>query len=244
MRAMLFAAGKGTRLRPITDQIPKALVPVAGKPLLAIVIERLRNAGVREIVINIHHFGEQILDYLSNNDFGVNISVSDERESLLDTGGGLKKAVPLFSSSSSNEPILLHNVDILSNADIASFYEKSSKQTATLLVSSRKTSRYLLFDENNCLRAWQNVTTGEMRSPYADIDLGRLRSYAFSGIHCFSPCLFPFMESCAERFSLIDFYLQVCDKVDIKCEVKPDLRMLDVGKIDTLQRAEDFLLDL
>ena len=178
MRAMLFAAGKGTRLRPITDQIPKALVPVAGKPLLAIVIERLRNAGVREIVINIHHFGEQILDYLSNNDFGVNISVSDERESLLDTGGGLKKAVPLFSSS--NEPILLHNVDILSNADIASFYEKSSKQAATLLVSSRKTSRYLLFDENNCLRAWQNVTTGEVRSPYANIDLGRLRPYAFS----------------------------------------------------------------
>lgn len=242
MRAMLFAAGKGTRLRPITDQIPKALVPVAGKPLLAIVIERLRNAGVREIVINIHHFGEQILDYLLNNDFGVNISVSDERESLLDTGGGLKKAVSLFSSS--NEPILLHNVDILSNADIASLYEKSSKQAATLLVSSRKTSRYLLFDENNCLRAWQNVTTGEMRSPYADIDLGRLRSYAFSGIHCFSPCLFPLMESFAERFSLIDFYLQVCDKVDIKCEVQPDLRMLDVGKIDTLQRAEDFLLDL
>ena len=242
MRAMLFAAGKGTRLRPITDQIPKALVPVAGKPLLAIVIERLRNAGVKEIVINIHHFGEQILDYLSNNDFGVNISVSDERESLLDTGGGLKKAVPLFSSS--NEPILLHNVDILSNADIASLYEKSSKQAATLLVSPRKTSRYLLFDENNCLRAWQNVMTVEVRTPYADIDLGRLRSYAFSGIHCFSPCLFPFMESFAERFSLIDFYLQVCDKVDIKCEVKPDLRMLDVGKIDTLQRAEDFLLDL
>ena len=242
MRAMLFAAGKGTRLRPITDQIPKALVPVAGKPLLAIVIERLRNAGVREIVINIHHFGEQIMDYLSNNDFGVNISVSDERESLLDTGGGLKKAAPLFSSS--NEPILLHNVDILSHADIASFYEKSSKQTATLLVSSRKTSRYLLFDENNCLRAWQNVTTGEVRSPYADIDLGCLRPYAFSGIHCFSPCLFPFMESFAERFSLIDFYLQVCDKVDIKCEVKPDLRMLDVGKIDTLQRAEEFLVDL
>ena len=242
MRAMLFAAGKGTRLRPITDQIPKALVPVAGKPLLAIVIERLRNAGVREVVINIHHFGEQILDYLSNNDFGVNISVSDERESLLDTGGGLKKAVPLFSSS--DEPILLHNVDILSNADIASFYEKSSKQAATLLVSSRKTSRYLLFDKNNCLRAWQNVTTGEVRSPYADIDLGRLRSYAFSGIHCFSPCLFPLMESFAERFSLIDFYLQVCDKVDIKCVFQPDLRMLDVGNIDTLQRAEEFLLDL
>ena len=242
MRAMLFAAGKGTRLRPITDQIPKALVPVAGKPLLAIVIERLRNAGVGEIVINIHHFGEQILDYLSNNDFGVNISVSDERESLLDTGGGLKKAVPLFSSS--NEPILLHNVDILSDADIALFYEKSSTQAATLLVSSRKTSRYLLFDENNCLRAWQNVTTGEMRSPYADIDLDRLRPYAFSGIHCFSPSLFPFMEIFADRFSLIDFYLQVCDKVDVKCEVNPDLRMLDVGKIDTLQRAEEFLLDL
>ena len=242
MRAMLFAAGKGTRLRPITDRLPKALVPVAGKPLLAIIIERLRNAGVEEIVINIHHFGEQILDYLSNNDFGVNISVSDERESLLDTGGGLKKAVPLFSSS--NEPILLHNVDILSNADIASLYEKSSKQAATLLVSSRKTSRYLLFDENNCLRAWQNVMTGEVRTPYADIDLGRLRPYAFSGIHCFSPSLFPFMESFAERFSLIDFYLQVCDKVDVKCEVKPDLRMLDVGKIDTLERAEEFLQNL
>ena len=242
MRAMLFAAGKGTRLRPITDRLPKALVPVAGKPLLAIIIERLRNAGVEEIVINIHHFGEQILDYLSNNDFGVNISVSDERESLLDTGGGLKKAVPLFSSS--NEPILLHNVDILSNADIALFYEKSSTQAATLLVSSRKTSRYLLFDENNCFRAWQNVMTGEVRTPYADIDLGRLRPYAFSGIHCFSPSLFPFMESFAERFSLIDFYLQVCDKVDVKCEVKPDLRMLDVGKIDTLERAEEFLQNL
>ena len=242
MRAMLFAAGKGTRLRPITDRLPKALVPVAGKPLLAIIIERLRNAGVEEIVINIHHFGEQILDYLSNNDFGVNISVSDERESLLDTGGGLKKAVPLFSSS--NEPILLHNVDILSNADIALFYEKSSTQAATLLVSSRKTSRYLLFDENNCLRAWQNVMTGEVRTPYADIDLGRLRPYAFSGFHCFSPSLFPFMESFAERFSLIDFYLQVCDKVDVKCEVKPDLRMLDVGKIDTLERAEEFLQNL
>ncbi len=242
MRAMLFAAGKGTRLRPITNKIPKALVPVAGKPLLAIVIERLRNAGVKEIVVNVHHFGEQILDYLSNNDFGVNISVSDERESLLDTGGGLKKAVPLFSSS--NEPILLHNVDILSNADIALFYEKSSTQAATLLVSSRKTSRYLLFDENNCLRAWQNVMTGEVRTPYADIDLGRLRPYAFSGIHCFSPSLFPFMEIFADRFSLIDFYLQVCDKVDVKCEVKPDLRMLDVGKIDTLERAEEFLQNL
>ncbi|WP_314572068.1 nucleotidyltransferase family protein [Alloprevotella tannerae] len=242
MRAMLFAAGKGTRLRPITDRLPKALVPVAGKPLLAIIIERLRNAGVEEIVINIHHFGEQILDYLSNNDFGVNISVSDERESLLDTGGGLKKAVPLFSSS--NEPILLHNVDILSDADIALFYEKSSTQAATLLVSSRKTSRYLLFDENNCLRAWQNVMTGEVRTPYADIDLGRLRPYAFSGIHCFSPSLFPFMEIFADRFSLIDFYLQVCDKVDVKCEVKPDLRMLDVGKIDTLERAEEFLQNL
>lgn len=242
MRAMLFAAGKGTRLRPITDRLPKALVPVAGKPLLAIIIERLRNAGVEEIVINIHHFGEQILDYLSNNDFGVNISVSDERESLLDTGGGLKKAVPLFSSS--NEPILLHNVDILSNADIALFYEKSSTQAATLLVSSRKTSRYLLFDENNCLRAWQNVMTGEVRTPYADIDLGCLRPYAFSGIHCFSPSLFPFMEIFADRFSLIDFYLQVCDKVDVKCEVKPDLRMLDVGKIDTLERAEEFLQNL
>ena len=239
---MLFAAGKGTRLRPITDRLPKALVPVAGKPLLAIIIERLRNAGVEEIVINIHHFGEQILDYLSNNDFGVNISVSDERESLLDTGGGLKKAVPLFSSS--NEPILLHNVDILSDADIALFYEKSSTQAATLLVSSRKTSRYLLFDENNCLRAWQNVMTGEVRTPYADIDLGRLRPYAFSGIHCFSPSLFPFMEIFADRFSLIDFYLQVCDKVDVKCEVKPDLRMLDVGKIDTLERAEEFLQNL
>lgn len=242
MRAMLFAAGKGTRLRPITDRLPKALVPVAGKPLLAIIIERLRNAGVEEIVINIHHFGEQILDYLSNNDFGVNISVSDERESLLDTGGGLKKAVPLFSSS--NEPILLHNVDILSNADIALFYEKSSTQAATLLVSSRKTNRYLLFDENNCLRAWQNVMTGEVRTPYADIDLGRLRPYAFSGIHCFSPSLFPFMEIFADRFSLIDFYLQVCDKVDVKCEVNPDLRMLDVGKIDTLERAEEFLQNL
>ena len=150
MQSMIFAAGLGTRLKPLTDRMPKALVRVSGKPLLEHTIERLRMAGCKNIVVNVHHFANQIIDFLNANDFGIDIRISDETEQLLDTGGGIKKAAPLFDSES---PILIHNVDILSNVDLHAFYdrvalaERQSQVDALLLVSGRKTKRYLIFDE-------------------------------------------------------------------------------------------------
>ena len=158
---MIFAAGLGTRLRPLTDHTPKALIKVAGKPMLEHVILRLKAAGFDDIVINIHHLGEQIIDFLRDNDnFGINIRISDERDFLLDTGGGIKKAEPLFDGSS--EPILIHNADILSDIDLKALYQyhTQSGNDATLLVSHRKTVRYLLFDKPSLrLRGWINKDT-------------------------------------------------------------------------------------
>ena len=138
-QAMIFAAGLGTRLRPITDTMPKALVRVGGEPLLYRVVMKLKDAGFERIVVNVHHFANQIVDYLkANNNFGLDIRISDETDCLLDTGGGIRKAAPLFDPSS---PILIHNVDILSNIDLADLYSKSQDNDATLLVSQRDTSR-------------------------------------------------------------------------------------------------------
>src|SRR5690606_32019928 len=154
MKAMIFAAGMGTRLKPLTDTIPKALVPVGGKPLLQHIIEKLKRFGFNEIIINIHHFGQQIIDFVQeNNSFDIRIEFSDEREQLLDTGGGIKKAAWFFDD---NKPFLVHNVDILSNIDLQELYHFHLKNNtiATLLCSIRQTSRYLLFDTDNHLRGW------------------------------------------------------------------------------------------
>ena len=153
MNALIFAAGLGTRLKPLTDTMPKALVPVSGKPLLHHLIDRLKSsvddAGQLSVVCNIHHFGQQIIDYAAANDnFGIDIQFSDERELLLETGGGMKRALPLFRNS---DPVLVHNVDILSNIDLRQFYKSHSASTdavATMLVSQRDTKRYLLFSLN------------------------------------------------------------------------------------------------
>ena len=157
---MIFAAGLGTRLKPLTDRIPKALVPVNGIPMLQHVILKLKQAGFTEIVINIHHFGEQIISFLqAHQNFGIMVRISDEREELLDTGGGIKKAIPFFSG---NEPFLVHNVDILSDTDLKALYDyhRQSTNDATLLVSQRETSRYLLFDKDNArLCGWINKQT-------------------------------------------------------------------------------------
>ena len=144
MKAMIFAAGLGTRLRPLTDHTPKALVPIAGKTMLERVILRLKDAGFNDITINIHHFGEQIIEFLrTHNDFGATIHISDERDRLLDTGGGIKKARPFLDG---NEPFLVHNADIICDVDLAELYRhhRESNAEATLLVSERQTSRYLL----------------------------------------------------------------------------------------------------
>ena len=256
MQAMIFAAGLGTRLKPLTDRIPKALVSVGGEPLLKRVIFQLKDAGFTRIVVNVHHFSNQIIEYLNANDnFGMDIRISDETEKLLETGGGIKKAWPLFDQT---EPILIHNVDILSNVDLRKFYQMETKDLASassekqdeaplaarLLVSERKTKRYLLFDDTMRLVGWTNIETGEVKSPYRDLDPKKYKMYAFSGIHMVAPSLFPLMEDEPDKFPIMDFYLRHCDKVRIEGYVKNDLKLMDVGKQETLKEAEQFLQNL
>lgn len=239
MKAMIFAAGLGTRLKPLTDRIPKALVPVGGQPLIDRVIAKLVNAGATEIVVNVHHLADQLISHLQDHDWGAEIRISDEREALLNTGGGLRHAAPLFSPTP--EPILIHNVDILSNVDLRALYAAHHNCDALLLVSQRKTQRYLLFDDENRLRGWTNIATGEVRSPYPNLDISGLRRLAFAGIHTFSPSLFERMASWPDNFSIIDFYLSICTDSRICCYEQPGLQLLDVGKVDTLHEAEHWL---
>lgn len=245
MQAMIFAAGMGTRLKPITDNMPKALVPVGGEPLIKHVVKRLQAAGVQKMVVNVHHFADMLCAYLEENkNFGTDISISDERQMLLDTGGGLKHAARFFMPS---EPILIHNVDILSNASLEKLYAMARQDNgeghlpeAVLLVSERETSRYLLFDNDMHLVGWLNKNTGEVKSPYLNLQVENCKQLAFSGIHVFNPTLFGAMETFGERFSIIDFYLQVCAHHVIKGVIQPDLKLLDVGKLNSLEAAEHF----
>jgi NDP-sugar pyrophosphorylase family protein len=236
MKAMIFAAGLGTRLKPITDTMPKALVPVCGKPLLYHTICKLRSAGYDDIVVNVHHFPEQIRQYLQENDFGVRISISDESDQLLETGGGILKARNLLLS---DEPFLVHNVDIVSNLDLAELAVLPG-DLATLVVSARDTRRYLLFDDDMRLVGWTDTSTGEVRSPYPELNPTSCQKYAFSGIHMISPAVFDAMSSLGftGRFPIMDFYLKACSTYHIRAYLAENLQMVDVGKIDTLPEAE------
>ena len=260
-QAMILAAGLGTRLKPLTDTMPKALVPVGGTPLLDRNIRRLMDFGYTRFVVNVHHFAQQILDYVAQQDYAPLVRFSDETEQLLETGGGLKHAQDLFDP---DEPILIHNVDILDNVDFDWFRRQHQPdEDAVLLVSRRNSKRYLLFDSAMRLMGWKNIETGEVKSPFqwlreADfaIDgnlkvvplaarpsslISNLYAFAFSGIHSFSPRLFSLMERFPDRFSVIDFYLSTCHRAHIVGLVKNDLRVLDVGKLDSLEHAEEFL---
>ncbi len=238
MKALIFAAGLGTRLKPFTDHKPKALVEVAGKTLLERTLSKLQASGFDDIVVNVHHFSHQIIDFLNGDARFRGVKISDETEQLLDTGGGLRAAIPLFDAGN-EEPLLIHNVDILSNVDLAAFYEENKSYDAALLVSRRKTSRYLLVKEG-CLVGWTNVDTGEVRTPYENLDLAACEMYAFSGIHLFSPKLLPVLNDYPKRFPIMDFYLMQCHRLNLHCCVKHDLQLVDVGKLSTLQAAEDF----
>lgn len=242
---MIFAAGLGTRLKPLTDHMPKALVPVAGKPMLEHVIGKLKASGVDEIVINVHHFAEQIIEFLKkNHDFGIKIWISDETEMLLDTGGGIKKASSFFSG---NEPFLVHNVDILSNTDLKSLYayHSESGNDATLLVSPRKTVRYILFDGKDRLCGWVNKDTLQTKPEGFVYQPAIQKEYAFSGIHVISPTLFNYMgENWSGKFSIMDFYLQTCRKARIGGYAKEDLQLIDIGKPETLAKAEEFIKEI
>ncbi|MBR6998461.1 MAG: NTP transferase domain-containing protein [Prevotella sp.] len=245
-QAMILAAGIGSRLKPLTDTMPKALVPVGGQPLIDIVAHRLLQQGYQRLVVNVHHFAQQIIDHVAASDYAAHVSFSDETQLLLETGGALKKAQSLFDP---DDPILIHNVDILDNVDYGWMARQHlPHEDAVLLVSRRKTKRYLLFDNAMRLMGWTNIETGEVKSPYEYVrrtgmsQHGEpLNQFAFSGIHSFSPRLFPLMERFPDRFPIIDFYLSVCHRSHIVGLVKDDLRLLDVGKLDTLAEAEAFI---
>ena len=238
---MIFAAGLGTRLKPLTDTMPKALVPLAGKPLLQWQVEKMRDAGITDITVNVHHFPDMIIDTIRrNNGWGCNISISDERDMLLDTGGGLKKAVM-------EGPILACNVDILSNIDLrtlVSEYERTG--VSQLVVSERKTQRYLCFDKRDSLCGWTNIATGELKGKDG-------RHLAFSGLQILNGEALRLLRQIQEdKFSLIDFYLHLCEQnyqspitnhqspIILKAYVPLDYRMMDVGKIDQIEEAERF----
>lgn len=246
MKAMVFAAGLGTRLRPITDSLPKALVPVCGQPLLYHTLNKLKSSGYTDVVVNVHHFPGLIREYLATHDFGLHISISDESETLLETGGGIQHARPLLEPL--GKPFLVHNVDIVSNLDIAWFRSQMLPDAlANLLVSERQTQRYLLFrPEDMRLVGWTNIGTGEVRSPYKDLDPSNCLRYAFAGIHNLSPAIFEAFEALGmpERFPIMDFYLTACDRYPIYGAVAKDLQLVDVGKIETLPEAERVCMEL
>ena len=248
---MIFAAGLGTRLKPLTDTMPKALVPLAGKTLLQWQIEKLKAAGITDIVVNVHHFPDLIIDYLrENNNFGCNIQVSDERDMLLETGGGLRKAQPLLTSNLSpltSSPILVCNVDILSNIDIPALLNAyNPEEMGLVVVYPRDTQRYLLFDDNSRLRGWTNIATGEVRGPLSDnhYPIANTQKLAFSGMQVLNPRIFEVMEKVVaekgEKFSLIDLYLSIAEKEILRAFIPENYRMMDVGKINQLSEAEAF----
>ncbi len=241
MKAMIFAAGLGTRLKPLTDTMPKALVPVDGVPLLKRVASRILEAGIKSLVVNTHHFAEQIEDFVRRDpQLSPVTRLSPEPELLLETGGGILQARSLLTGEGS---FLAHNVDILSNLDLRQFIASCRPEAlATLVVSERKTSRYLLFDDRLRLVGWTDIRTGEVRSPFPGLDPSQCRPLAFAGIHLLSDRVFSVMEreGLQGRFSIIDFYLRAAAREPIFGYIPEDFRMMDVGKVETLDQASGF----
>ena len=258
MKAMIFAAGLGTRLKPLTDTLPKALVPLAGKTLLQWQIEKLKAAGITDIVVNVHHFPDLIIDYLrENNNFGCNIQVSDERDMLLETGGGLRKAKHLLLGVASREsgnndaPILVCNVDILSNIEIPTLLRAyNPDEMGVVVVYPRETQRYLVFDETHRLCGWTNIATGDVRGPIANTQypIANTQNLAFSGMHVLNPRIFEVMDEVVkekgDKFSLIDLYVSIAEKEILRAFIPENYRMMDVGKINQLAEAEAFAATL
>ena len=239
MKAMILAAGLGTRLRPWTLTHPKALVPVKGVPMLERVIVGLKQQGFDEFVVNIHHFGEQIIEFLDSREFGVKIAVSDERGRLLDTGGGILHARELLRPWES--PVLVHNVDILSDADLRGLMEAHSERgsDSTLLVSDRESGRKLIFDGEMRLRGWHNLKDDHYRPVGFKMEKG-YREYAFSGIHVVGDKVFDEMSSLSEdeKFSIIDYYMDERRKSEITGYRQENLHLIDIGKPATLSQAD------
>ena len=237
MQAFILAAGLGTRLHPITDTLPKALVEVQGTPLIKIAIDNLVHQGASRIVVNIHHFGDLLRTYLQSHHWDADILISDERNLLLDTGGGLKKAKPLFLP---HEPILVHNVDILSRINFSEIfkYHTDSMNFATLVVSQRNTSRQLLFNSENQLTGWQNNTTGEIK--WVEQPITNYNQFAFSGIAVVQPELLALLPQANHPYSIIPAYLEIARNHRISYFKHSPADWLDVGKPETLQRSQNW----
>lgn len=235
MKALIFAAGKGTRLRPFTDAHPKALAPVNGIPLLGRNIKFLQSAGINEFIINIHHFGNQIVEYLKKNDnFGAKIEISDEKDQLLETGGGLIFAKKFLDFE---EDFLIMNADILTDLDVNALvkYHREKNDFATLAVSDRKSSRKLLFNEEMVLRGWLNTDTGEQR--LAEFNKG-FKPLSFSGIHCINPVIFSKIKRTG-KFSIMEEYLDLMHTDQIH-GFEHTATLIDVGRPESVTEAEKY----
>lgn len=234
MKAMIFAAGLGTRLLGETSDKPKALVDIGGKTLLQRTIEKLKNEGVSEIIVNVHHFSEDVKSYLSAHNFGIPIYISDESEKLLDTGGGLKKAAHFFDD---NSPILIYNVDILSDVNLQLLEDAHIKSgaLATLVVRDRQTQRYFKFDDKKRLVGWINKKTKESKIAVTE-NFENSIEMAFSGIHIIQPQLLKLMPN-EDRFSITNFYLEIAKTHSIKGYFDDSDLWMDVGKPEQLIKA-------
>jgi NDP-sugar pyrophosphorylase family protein len=234
MKAMIFAAGLGTRLKPFTDNHPKALAEVNKKPLLQRNIEYLKSFGINEFVINVHHYPEQISNFLkSHNNFNSRIFISDETDALLETGGGLKKASSFLKDK---DPFVVMNVDMLTNLDLGNMikFHSSKKSLATLAVTERATSRYFLFNQKNELCGWENTKTNEQKIIRNETPLIQK---AFSGIHIIEPQIFDLMKR-EGKFSMVDVYLELCNQHVISGYDHSSDLLIDVGKPESVLQAE------
>lgn len=261
MKALIFAAGLGTRLKPFTLEHPKALVPVGGVPMLERVILKLKRAGIEKMVVNVHHFSGQIIEFLKENDnFGVDIAISDESALLLDTGGGILAAREWLDGDG---PFVVHNADIVADFDLTHMLDAHNRSgaDATLLVAERQTSRYLLMDSEMRMRGWTNVKTGEVKMPEAREenphrngaepntmaalpdrqDVSRLRKFAFGGVHVLSQPVFSALDAYADGkrvFPIMPFYIDQCGKLKVQgYEPAEAYRWFDVGKPESLAQA-------
>lgn len=232
-KAMLLAAGLGTRLKPFTDKHPKALAIVNNKTLLQRNIEYLQEYGITDLIINVHHFADQIINILkTNNGWGSNITISNEQNEVLETGGGLKKAGWYFDKE---DTLLLMNVDILTDLNIYEFHKVhiNNNALATLAVTDRTSSRYLLFNKNKRLCGWRNVQTQEEKLP---VNEGELFQKAFSGIHIIQTALINKITQTG-KFSMIDVYLSLAKENNIQCYNHNHSKLIDVGKPESLEKA-------
>jgi ADP-glucose pyrophosphorylase len=239
MKAMILAAGLGTRLKPFTDNHPKALAPVNGKTLLQRNIEYLQQYGFDDLIINVHHFTEQITDIiLQNNGWGSKITISNESDMVLETGGGLLKAAHFFKET--NLPFLLMNVDILTDLDLHKMLEfhQQHQALATLAIRRRETSRYLLFDEKNRMVGWKNIKTNETKQVR---DCSSPSLFAFSGVHIIQPDFFKFI-TLTGKFSMIDAYLELAKTYDIIGFDHSESKMIDVGNMASMLEAEKLFI--